>query len=265
MKIAFYPVHSKVSRQQIDRAEASIRYRYPHEPPDYFCKTDDYIHFKKTQPERQWVKDSDRGAMGRYEVLVYLEYQKEIIPTTYSGFSKTQKVYKIDYLGKLYRCGPLDDSDYPHFDSHVFNRVGPRVDDNFCYFPYTYLYRLTGLGPTNPFGHRIREDLESFKTRSANTRLICVFGGSSAWSIYTFYEEMFSHQLETLLNEAMSKKGSALSFKVLNFGMQSNTALSEMMAYLLWAYPLKPDIVIAHDGKLICLARFEREHPELAL
>jgi hypothetical protein len=248
MSIALILPSQVLTTGQLRRAARSTEYRFPGKSVAYAAHASQREAYVGLLGPADLVDRDDRQAMSRFEVVIYLEQDKNLIPTAYDGFRRGQPVYKVDYLGKLNRCSQLDDTDYPYFKTHPFNFVGPRHDDNFYYFPYGYLFRLTGMGPTNEFGHRINQDIEALVNRSANHILIAVFGGSAAWSIFSFYEEMFSYRLQIKLNDDAVRAGSNLKFTVINFGTPGNVVLNELTTYLLFCQRLKPNAVIAHDG-----------------
>jgi len=145
------------------------------------------------------------------------------------------------------RPGRLQDI-YPHADAHIFNRLAPAGSEFWYYFPYGYLFRSLGLGPVNEFGFRVPGDLKSLSGRPARHKLICLFGGSSAWSLDCLTTEMFSTVLERRLNQWADETGRDIQFTVLNFGMHGHVVLNEILTYMLFVQKLQPDIVIAHDG-----------------
>ena len=131
---------------------------------------------------------------------------------------------------------------------HSFNRIAGFQNDSFCYFPYNYIFRQTGVGPLNEFGMRIDIDLASLLERDSESVLIIVFGGSAAWSLDCLHNEMFSYRLEEKLNTAVASTQQNKKYTVLNMAQHGNVVLNEMISYLLFAERLRPDYVIAHDG-----------------
>lgn len=249
MKIlVILPVEHPVTKAQIERARRGIAYRFPHpEELKLSAPKRVFARYGALMPDEELIRREDKKSVAAFDILVYLEGRKELCPFRYGGL-RHQRVYKVDYAGKLLCCEPLDDRDYQHYRTHVFNWVGPRTDDNFYYFPYGYLFRMTGLGPTNAFGHRITANLDLVEKRDASHKLVAVFGGSSAWSIYSYYEEMFAARLEAKLNQYGSGLADRLSFTVLNFAMPGNVVLNQNQTYMLFCQKLKPDVVISHDG-----------------
>lgn len=148
---------------------------------------------------------------------------------------------------------PLGKDLLPDLDAHPFSRLGPRGQGDldfacFHYFPYSYLYRLAGLGPVNAFGHRIDGDFRVLRNRAPDHKLIVCFGGSAVWSICTTPKQSFPAVLEHLLNARAKQENRALRVSVLNFGVPGAVVLNSMQHFLLYAADLRPDIVIAHDG-----------------
>lgn len=148
---------------------------------------------------------------------------------------------------------PISAEDIAGIDIHPFSRLAPRGQGDvdfgcFHFFPYSYLYRLVGLGPVNAFGHRIDGDFRKLRDRAAHHKLIVCFGGSTVWSICTTPHHAFPSVLEKLLNEKGEAEGLPLCVSVLNFGVPGAVVLNAMQNFLLYAADLKPDIVIAHDG-----------------
>lgn len=183
------------------------------------------------------------------EVLVYMAHPSdkqttEVLP----GWERKSYVLRDD--GRIGRLSvDIDETDYPFLHEHVFNRLAPRSNGGiFYYFPYGYLFRYTGLGPIDPFGFRTPEEFRNLGDREAHHKLILVFGGSAAWSMYSLPDEMFQKRLEAKLNTYTSEKNAKLKFTVVNMGMHGHVVLNEMIAYMLFCERLKPDLVIAHDG-----------------
>lgn len=129
-------------------------------------------------------------------------------------------------------------------------RFKPRKGDTLYYFPYGMLGRFPGLS-LNSLGFRIPLEIEEIRGRYPSERLIAVMGGSGAYSIAVRdNDKTFASILGNLLNEdeAMVPGHQSSKFIVLNFAMPSVTILNEMSYYQLFIEPLKPEIVIAHDG-----------------
>ena len=164
----------------------------------------------------------------------------------YHYWSLKMPALKKDRLELVYPT-ELDIYEYPFIDSHIFNRLSSRKY-GFVNFPYGSLYNDPGKGPINAFGFRIKDDEKSFIERDGKHLLVAVFGGSSTFSLFCQYEEMFPRLLEKKLNARFKKAQTPLSFSVLNFGMHDYVVMQEMIAYILHAQALKPDFVITHSG-----------------
>jgi hypothetical protein len=167
-------------------------------------------------------------------------------PKTVSG----PRVYTLEKDGRLRLAAEsIDTLESPGLDLHVFNRVGPKSPDGeFYYFPYGYLFKYTGLGPINEFGFRVDGDFMRFADRAPHHKLIVVFGGSAAWSMYSLHDEMFATRLEEKLNAWSRAESRKETFTVLNFGMHGHVVLNEMLTHVLFTSRLNPDFVIGHDG-----------------
>jgi hypothetical protein len=137
---------------------------------------------------------------------------------------------------------------YDHADTHVFNRLSAKIPKGYVFQPYGYVYRMTGHGALDAFGFRIDADFAALERRPANHKLVVTFGGSTTWSIDCLPSESYTARLEAKLNAHASKSGGATVFTCLNFGQIAYVTLNEMFAFLLHAWRLRPDVVIAHDG-----------------
>lgn len=163
------------------------------------------------------------------------------------GLATETRLYRIRQGQMTLMQGQLDAADDAHLDAHLFNRLSGGLQ-GFYFFPYAYLFRNSGLGPTNEFGHRVTVDLDALARRPAEHKVLAVFGGSAGWSIFAQYEEMFTQRLEAKLNERAAANKVSLRFTVLNLAQNGNVSLNEMMTYLLFCDRVRPDVVIAHDG-----------------
>jgi len=110
------------------------------------------------------------------------------------------------------------------------------------------MVRGTGIGPIDELGFRINFDYKTLSGRDASHVVIAVFGGSTTYSVYCLYDDMFTSRLEAKLNAWSAEQGDGRRFTVLNFGNPGNCVMNERTTYLLFAAAIKPDIVIAHDG-----------------
>jgi hypothetical protein len=140
------------------------------------------------------------------------------------------------------------EADYDKARAHVFNRVSAKQEKGYVYFPYGYLYRMAGQGPLDEFGFRISADLVKLANRPRNHKLIVTFGGSTTWSIDCLPSETYTSQLESLLNADIRVQGHGLRYTCLNFGQVAYSVLSEMISFILFAWDIRPNIVLAHDG-----------------
>jgi hypothetical protein len=141
----------------------------------------------------------------------------------------------------------------PQHADHVFGRLGPCDAGyldlySFVYFPYGYLMRTVGVGTVDDMGFRMAADRQRFAQRDPNHLLVAVLGGSSAYSLYCDDESMFSAVLEQRLAAAPELTRSGARISVLNFGVPGQVVLNQTLTYLLFVEPLRPDVVIAHDG-----------------
>lgn len=166
------------------------------------------------------------------------------------GQHSKEDVYTLEIDGRIRASvSELGKKDYPHLDTHPFNKLGPKTPDGeFYYFPYGYLFKYPGLGSINPFGFRVPDNYSHLEEREKNHKLIIFFGGSAMWSMYSYIHEMFPSVLENKLNELCQSEEIDLRFTVLNFGMHGHIVLNEIMTYLLFCQNLKADYIIAHDG-----------------
>lgn len=205
-----------------------------------------YAAFMKKAPAAY-----DRQALlDRSEVVVLVDGIRGSMRADDPANLADRRVYSVQDGARLrLENSPLDEREYPFLETHVFNRLSPRsVDGYFYYFPYGYLFRYTGWGPIDPFGFRVAGDPSALANRPPEHKLVVVFGGSAAWSMYSTHEEMFPSRLEALLNTYCREAGRSERFTVLNFGMHGHTVLNQMIAYTLFVEPLNPDFVLSHDG-----------------
>ena len=207
-------------------------------------------HFQNLFPTEQVAVWHRPSMIGGCNVLILMRAVDNPEVSDVLNPPLTDRVYTLEWDGRLrLASGQTDVVEYPGVRSHAFNRLGPKSPDGeFYYFPYGYLFRYTGLGPINDFGFRIEQDLRKLEQRDSRHKVIAVFGGSAAWSMYCLHDEMFHVRLQNLLNESCAAANLDLRFTVLNFGMHGHVALNEILAYTLYCHRLRPDVVIAHDG-----------------
>ena len=101
---------------------------------------------------------------------------------------------KKDRLELVYPT-EFDVFEYPFVDSHIFNKLSSRKF-GFVNFPYGSLYNDPVKGPINAFGFRIDGDVKALVDRDRKHLLVAVLGGSSTFSLFCEYEEMFPRLLE---------------------------------------------------------------------
>ncbi len=156
----------------------------------------------------------------------------------------------VDRMGRIFSCKSMvTNEEYPHQEAHVFNRLGWREPGNgFYYYPYGYLFRDTSVGEVDSLGFRIPSDLSFLVDRPKTHKVVVVFGGSAAFSMYSSFSEMFSSVLEQKLMNSLEPRNSVEKITVLNFGMHGNILINEIMSFILYCNTFKPDVVIAHDG-----------------
>lgn len=164
-----------------------------------------------------------------------------------AGLPPETRLYRIRHGQMMLQQGTRDQGDDAHLDAHLFNRLSGGIQ-GFYFFPYAYLFRNNGLGPTNEFGHRVTANMDALAKRSPEHKVIAIFGGSAGWSIFAQYEEMFAQRLQDKLNERSAAAGLGLEFTVLNLAQNGNVALNEILTYTLFCDRVRPDAVIAHDG-----------------
>ncbi|MDP6925784.1 MAG: hypothetical protein QGG84_01685 [Rhodospirillales bacterium] len=183
------------------------------------------------------------------EIVVFVVNE---MPDQLPTWQADQRVYhyqinRLDLSGRgpfqLIHPERFDEVEFPHMDTHVFNRLGPR-QWGFANFPYGCLYLDPEVGNIDPFGFRVKTDFQNLKDRQDGHILITVFGGSAAFSVYCQYDEMFPQRLQ----DRLRKKFKNREITVLNFGMHDNVVMQEMLSYLMFVHELKPEIVISHSG-----------------
>lgn len=172
----------------------------------------------------------------------------------YAPFTLNEKrnQYYIDKMGRIYPY-PTDidilKENYEHIHAHIFNRLSPKGPfGGFYYFPYGYLFRDTSVGKIDSVGFRVPDNLDWLINREKNHKLIVIFGGSAAFSMFSDTKEMFSSVLQKKLNNRFGEEKNEMKFTVLNYGMHGNIILNQITNYILYVAKLKPDLVISHDG-----------------
>lgn len=156
-----------------------------------------------------------------------------------------EKLYSISSLGIVtLEKGEYNEEEDKYLNTHIFNKMGPRKDKTFCLMPFGYKYNYNAICTTNELGFRINEDLENLKNRNSNHKLIVITGGSGAFSIFSQNEDCFSNKLQLSLNNAQKEN----KYTVLNFGLGGGVVINDIINYILYIQPLKPEFVINHSG-----------------
>lgn len=163
--------------------------------------------------------------------------------------------YRVSSIGRVLPLSSVEltRAEDPSLDMHAFNRgelIGCGEVDYSCFrfFPYGYLFRYVGLGPTDAFGHRIDRDPRELRQRSKVHKLVLCFGGSAVWGTSVLFEQCFPAQLERLLNAWSEESATPMRFTVLNYGVPGGVVLNAMQRLMLFGVGLRPDVVIFHDG-----------------
>ena len=198
-------------------------------------------------PVLRWPLETD------LDVLVFVDgYERDNLLEDWRANAKdgpARRIYNLHQGTRLRLVEPetYDATEYPLFDVHVFNRLSRRKNGYF-YTPWGPGLSDVELGAVNEFGFRVPLTYAELTKRDPHHKLLVVVGGSSAFSYFCFDDETFSARLETDLNDAAAQAGKNLRFTVLNFGMHDNVVMQEMANYTTFIAPLRPDMVIAHDG-----------------
>lgn len=172
-----------------------------------------------------------------------------------------RRTYYFDFSNTFHRAklipwnGIYTREDCPTLDAHAFSRLSLTTPDTapnalaqLYPFPHTYLSRCLGLGPIDRFGFRAHPAAGSLAGRAPSHQLVCVFGGSSTWSLECLPEETCAAVLERRLNGWSAAADSGLTFTVLNFGIHGTLTMDHLLLYLYFAERLSPDVVISNDG-----------------
>jgi hypothetical protein len=191
-----------------------------------------------------------RLAAGTGDTLAFVKEADGSAQRFERGGPPAWQEFDVERSGRIFsRKRSISVVECPDLETHVFNRLGPREPGNlFYYYPYGYLFRDISVGPVDSLGFRIPTDLDFLKQRPAHHKLVVVFGGSAAFSMYSSRSEMFSTVLERNLNALAEGIDGDLSVTVLNFGMHGHVLLNEILSFLLYCHEIKPNMVIAHDG-----------------
>lgn len=232
---------------EVQRALVAMRYRLGEQPPIDIVAPGSHrqAYAQALTPAGLKLADALRVGPGTQFVAQLEDENQQVTPV--AGLPATLRQYRIRHGQMLLQQGTRDALDDAHLDAHLFNRLSGGLQ-GFYFFPYAYLFRNNGLGPTNEFGHRITASFDALARRPASHKVIAIFGGSAGWSIFAQYEEMFAHRLQIKLNERSAAARLELEFTVLNLAQNGNVTLNEMLTYMLFCDRLRPDVVIAHDG-----------------
>lgn len=156
--------------------------------------------------------------------------------------------YRLD--GRIWSIyEEIDEDEDPEINTHIFNKMAKKGGRGlFRLLPFGYMHRTTGFGYINEFGFRVPKDYQKLKQRDNNHKLICVFGGSTCFSMGVYEDEMWSARLEYKLNRHSEANGLSSRYTVLNFGMMGHVVLDQIQTYIMFAYELNPDAIISYDG-----------------
>lgn len=184
------------------------------------------------------------------DTLVFVTNADGSVPDLPNSPQPAVAQYYINRMGRIFsRKQAITAAEFPELETHVFNRLGPRVPTNtFYYYPYGFLFRDTTVGQIDSLGFRVPSDLSFLENRPSSHKVIVIFGGSAAFSMYSTTSEMFSTVLEKNLTQKAKETHSEVKITVLNFGMHGHVVINEMMTFLLYCNRIKPDFVLAHDG-----------------
>ena len=149
--------------------------------------------------------------------------------------------FDINYPWWSYRLRTDDDESHklldPDHDHTVFGRLGKRNSDEIFYFPYSFLFRCSGLGPIDKYGFRKKNIQEEAYN-------IMILGGSACWGYNVLQSESFPELLQAKLNKFIPDK----NVVIYNFAQHSYLLNDQFIAFLLHYHKIKPKMVIMHDG-----------------
>lgn len=174
------------------------------------------------------------------ETLIY--FKKDTSDKIFLKDFKYKFFFDINYPWWSYRIRTEDISSHklidPKHDDNVFGRLGNRNSDEIFYFPYSFLFRCSGLGPIDQYGFR-----ENKNSNFENINILFL-GGSACWGYNVLQSESFPQLLENKLNNHQSKK----KVTIYNYAQHSYLLNDQFIAFSLFYQKIKPDIVIMHDG-----------------
>lgn len=239
-----------VDPSHLKRVRRALYYRFPNLERVDVCAPDEHLASTRQALSPLPIQGFGETRFWEYPVAV-LVLDKNRRGTGYDKIDFNRcRVYEADRWGMLRYCRQeLDEIEYPHVHSHVFNRLAAGLgNERMTYFPYGYTSQYVGLGPIDAFGHRIAGNVSDHVGRDPNHVLIAVFGGSASWSTHTLHDEMFSTLLERNLNESCAAANFPLRISVINMAQPSGVTLNDIISYMLFCFEARPDIVIAHCG-----------------
>jgi hypothetical protein len=241
------------NKRQIERVIQSIHYRLQSNDTITISAFERSINHWQSLGFSFTISNVENQLLNNFDIIAYCEGIHESYIKKLEEISKKLpiRVHRYPLLSEELFHPPhstTSELEYPYLNTHIFNAIGTRSDNKFYYFPYEYLFRCTGMGPTNEFGFRLPDNTMQFAKRTPEHKVIALFGGSAGWSFYCLPNEMFSTLLEAKLNAFCRTHQLNCRFTVLNFSQHGNVCLNEIFNYILFAQSIKPDIVIAHDG-----------------
>lgn len=247
--------HVELQRVDAERAVRLSEMRFAPLGPVSLAAPHESLAYYREQLSSKDIGTFDVAESRTYfDVFIFVEgYEGQVSPPGPHSFPLVDPARQRAYwflLGarlKLVQPQVYDEFEYPHLNSHVFQRLSGRKHE-FVSFAYGPLYSDVEVGPVNEFGFRVPPDYRKYADRPAQHKLAVVFGGSAAFSFYCHPEEMFATRLEEKLNATLSARGTAERFTVLNLGMHDNVVMQQMLTYMLFVHELRPDYVLSHDG-----------------
>ncbi|MEO5375016.1 MAG: hypothetical protein H7840_12155 [Alphaproteobacteria bacterium] len=230
-----------------------IEKRFGAETLTLAAEEDDHARYADIAGGRRLEKYVSGWTERGFNVIVYM---LGLTPRMFKGASSAQRVYLFQTTSVIHPGrGPFilkhpekyDEIEHPHIETHIFNRLSSR-SWGFVNFPYGNLYMDPELGPVDSMGFRIAIDWRALADRDPDHKVVAIFGGSAAFSCLCMFDEMFA----TRLQERLDADRRRFRYTVLNFGMHDHVVIQEMMAYLLHASSVTPDIVLSHGGHNDC-------------
>ena len=244
------------------RVKNIVLYRWKNAKILYFSLKESFDYYKKNYPElkvklfdtkyitKEWLIEFEKK-FGKIDRFIFMKnINEEFQPVEWDKkLNKNLNIYRDIFLGyeglMLAGGGKVTRDHFPHLNKHIFvnhSTIGLK------YFPYGYFVIHPAFGEINDFGFRLENDYTKYKYRKSNIKLIAIFGGSSAFGYLVPLRWTFGKILQRKLNYYCRKYKLPIKFVVLNFAQPTYLILNEIIAYILFAYDLKPDIVISHSG-----------------